>query len=99
MSEVPRARDYLHRARRMHKAEMSSAVYRLIGKALSYMTRRKQVRRAPPVRRPVTPLVRKGILQLAPTTLTMTQIARRVGLRNGGRVSEVLNPKKRRKRK
>ena len=58
------------------------------------MRRDRPVRRAPATRRPITRVIRQQIHVLSGTDLTEHEIANEVGIRNSGRVSEVLNGKR-----
>ena len=82
MSNIPLAREKLHQAAQ------------LIHEAIDLMTREPAVRRTPSKRTPITPRVRSKINRLALTALTMNEIAQKTGVRNQGRVSEVLNGKR-----
>ena len=67
----------------------------LLELALDEMWRAPSVRQAPRLRMQITPEIQSQVRALAYSTdMTMGQIADRVGLRNAGRVSEVLNNKR-----
>jgi hypothetical protein len=66
----------------------------LIEQALALMYRERPVRRAPAKTISITNGVRREIMRLARTRMTMNEIARVTGVRNQGRVSEVLNGKR-----
>lgn len=92
MSDIPRARELIEEA--LDLGTMDPEARQLIGEALELMYRERPVRRAPakPVR--LTYDVRREIHRLARTKLTMNEIARMTGVRNQGRISEVLNGKR-----
>jgi hypothetical protein len=91
MSNVVQAKKFLTEARLMHKRadELMRAAMRL-------MTREPPIRKGTKHRKvPVTPAMRVEILRLArDPNLTIHEIGNRVGLRNSGRVSEILNGKR-----
>ena len=91
-SDVPAARLDLQRA--LDHGDMDQLTRRLILSALRKMVRDKPIRRAPGKRKKITDRVRANIDQLARTDMTMTEIAYAVGVRNSGRISEVLNGKR-----
>jgi hypothetical protein len=67
----------------------------LMVEAMGLIKRQTPIRRARPVRVEITSEMREQIERLSrDKRLTQADIARRVGLRNGGRVSEVLNGKR-----
>jgi len=67
----------------------------LLEAALDASWRKPAVRQAPRLRLKITPEITSQVRALAYSTdMTMGQIAERVGLRNAGRVSEVLNGKR-----
>ena len=67
----------------------------LLEKALNETWRAPSVRQAPRLKMQITPEIKSQVRALAyATDMTMSQIADRVGLRNAGRVSEVLNNKR-----
>lgn len=91
MSNIPLARELLFEALEERRDER---VRDLINQALEEMFREKPVRFAPSKRVAITGSVRREIERLARTKLTMVEIARMTGVRNQGRVSEVLNGKR-----
>ena len=78
--------------------EMVSVAASLLARALALMKREPHVRRAPGKRQRITAAMRQKVIELARTKPTMTEheIAEAVGLRNAGRVSEILNRKRKR---
>ena len=69
-----------------------TAIRRQVRLALGHMTRHPAVRRVRSKPVLITPAMKTQIRLLARTTdMTAHQIANRVGVRNSGRVSEVLN--------
>jgi hypothetical protein len=74
--------------------DLPADVKRLLEQALLLMKRDRPVRRAPATRRPITHIIRRQIHVLSGTDLTEHEIANEVGIRNSGRVSEVLNGKR-----
>jgi hypothetical protein len=98
MSDIPAAREALKEAKKIK--DLPQDARNLINKALRLMWRDKAIRRAPGKPSNIGILKRAQIRHLARTTnMTMHQIAMSVGVRNSGRVSEVLNGKHRKKRK
>jgi len=91
MSNIVRAREIL---REVIADTSSNYIAERLGEALSLMTREKAVKKSRPVRVKITPHIRREIKSLAKQGLSHHSIATRVGLRNGGRVSEVLNGKR-----
>ena len=73
---------------------MSSDVRKHIKAALKLMTRSSPVRRVAGRKQYISPTLKRKIRKLARTGLTEHEIANVVGLRNNGRVSEVLNRKR-----
>ena len=93
MSNIPRARAILERLLASH--ELGPRAEREVQKAVALMTREKACRRAPEQPQKIDSEMRQRVKVLARTTnLTMTEIARRVGLRNSGRVSEIMHGKR-----
>lgn len=89
MSNIPRARDMV--AFVLAECEICDVARQSLKLALADMTRKKALRHAPAryVRR--TPQIEREVCRLADfTPLTTTEIAAKVGLRNGGRVTEIL---------
>jgi hypothetical protein len=90
MSNVIEARRFLTQARLMHKRgdELTRAAMRL-------MTREPPVRRGKAIKIKVTDAMRREIVELARNpSLTMHMIGEKVGVRNIGRISEILNGKR-----
>ncbi len=84
-SDVPRARTLLYKG-------LETRDWDYVVAALSLMTRAKAVRRAKRKQQPITAAQKRMVKQLvADTDLHMHEIANRVGLANGGRVSEIAN--------
>lgn len=94
MSNIPRARTILERV--LLDPSLSTATRRRISLALSLMTRVKYCRRAPAKRKVIDRKLRRQVRKLVTTRpeLTMHEIANAVGLRSGGRVSEVMHGKR-----
>jgi hypothetical protein len=92
-SDIPRARQILERA--LSYTDLN-IVRGEIRHALSFMTRVSAIRRAPAQRVVITAAKRKRIKKLARSypRATQHQIADAIGLRNSGRVSEVLHGKR-----
>lgn len=92
MSNIPKARELIEAIVEYVKDEqIRYTLYR----ALKLMKREPYIRRARPVRQVITAKMRRGIHKLNPDlNLTQVDIARRVGLRNQARVSEILNEKR-----
>lgn len=80
MSDIPSAREDLRRA------------LILLRRALSNMTRAKATRRAKTIRHPISEKEKALVIRLSQKhpNMTIHQIANRAGLRNSGRVSEIL---------
>ena len=67
----------------------------LTAAGMKLVRRQSPIRRARPVHVKITAGIRKQVAELSQNAkLTQWDIARRVGLRNGGRVSEILNGKR-----
>ena len=96
MSDVPKARGILQEMLLKYGAEdISPRARREITRALALMTREKAARRAPSLRQPIDKEMRLKVRTLWRTTnLTSHQIANRVGLRNSGRISEIVHGKR-----
>ena len=92
MSNIPRAREIL--AIVLAHGEIDAASRRQITRALRFMTRESPVRRSKPRHMPITADMRRQIRRLADSDMSQYDIAERVGLRNAGRVSEVLSGKR-----
>jgi predicted XRE-type DNA-binding protein len=58
------------------------------------MMRDKPIRRAKGMRVKITPALRKQVIALSKTGMSQHQITSKVGLRNSGRVSEILRKKR-----
>lgn len=82
MSEIVKARTFLATAR--HCLEMAEAL----------MTREPAVKKAPAKRIKITDVIRVQVKALAAEGKSNHEIAELVGLRNGGRVSEILTGKR-----
>jgi hypothetical protein len=82
-SNIPLARSLLTTA-------LAERDWRYVKKALSLMTRASPVRRAPPTHMRINGKQRAAVIALKHSDLTMHQIANKVGLANGGRVSEIM---------
>jgi AraC-like DNA-binding protein len=91
-SDVPLARLYLRIALDEYKMDIGARQYLLA--ALSLMTRASAVRRAPATLQRITPEMRRAVLNLQHTDLTIHEIANAVGLANSGRVSEIMTGKR-----
>jgi len=101
MSDIIKARELLKLAavQRRRAARLHSAADSNCAEALALMTRKPAVRRAYEETVTITPAIRRKVMRLAEDkSLTIADIARLVGLRNGGRVSEILNGKPKRRR-
>jgi ATP phosphoribosyltransferase regulatory subunit HisZ len=97
MSNMTRARELMDKARakRRRGMELFDEADELDAEARKLTFREPSVRRAREVETDITDEMREKIAILARNrSLTMHDIARRVGLRNGGRVSEILNGKR-----
>lgn len=92
-SNIVRARQYLILA---VKTKSRKDMVSLIQRALRRMYRAKRVRRAPAVKQVIDWRTRREVRYLARhyPKMTIHQIANRVGLRSGGRVSEILHNKR-----
>lgn len=91
MSDIPRARDLLNQIETMTDLTMIKRQVRI---ALSWMVRAQRIRRAPSRPVIITAATRKYIRKLARTDHTIHEIANLTGVRNSGRISEVLNGKR-----
>jgi hypothetical protein len=91
MSNIPRARELLHEVEQMANLLQ---IRRQVRRAIGLMTREPACRRAPSQPTIITPAVRQQIRRLRYSDLTIHQIANRTGIRNNGRISEVLNGKR-----
>jgi hypothetical protein len=88
--KVPRARDMLWEVIQQKHGYVPPAVCRVLKMALILMFREKAVRRVSGTPHKITMGERILIKRLARTDLTMVEIANRVGIKNQGRISEVL---------
>src|SRR4249920_1466212 len=98
MSDVPYARNIIIGVRKMPGVPRRAKLW--LGKALRNLWRDPPCRKAPskPVR--ITAKIRAKVRWLAANTkMTMLEIAHATGVRSQGRVSEVLNGKKKKKRR
>jgi len=88
MSDIPLARRVLKDAIRDGE-DLELAIRR----ALKYMTRVPYARKAPAKRKVITKSIRAGVKRMCKERkdLTVQEIATHYGLRNGGRVSEILH--------
>ena len=88
-SDIPKARALLMTALKLKD-------WRYVRAALPLMTRAKAVRRAKAKQKTITPAQKRAVFRIAaeePDT-HCHEIANRVGLANGGRVSEILTGKR-----
>jgi len=86
-SDIPKARALLITA-------LKEKDWRYVRAALPLMKRAKAVRRAPNKQKPITPAQKLAVRTLCRSDLTNHEIATRVGLANGGRVSEIITGKR-----
>ena len=91
MSDIPKARDLLNEIE--HMVDLLQ-IRRQVRRALGLMIRAPRIRRAPSRPVIITPTIRKYIFKLARTNHTIHEIANLTGIRNSGRISEVLNGKR-----
>jgi hypothetical protein len=90
----------IHRARNLiyevlNTCTLDTRAKSLLQLALDETWREPSVRQAPRLRMQITEETKAQVRSLARSTdMTMVQIADRVGLRNQGRVSEILNNKR-----
>lgn len=92
MSNIPQARAILEE---VIDYTDDYNIKRRLGKALQLMHRVSEIRRASEVRQVINSEMRAKVRNLVHTTdLTMHQVATKVGLRNGGRVSEIMHGKR-----
>jgi hypothetical protein len=92
MSNIPRARELVSQV--IQRIDDKNLKQKLIN-ALGMMTRAKYIRKARPVHQEITDAMRRKVWKLNPNlNLTQVDIARRTGLRNPARVSEILNEKR-----
>lgn len=92
MSDIPQARLILEQV--LEDDEIDLRARRRIHRALALLHREKCVRRAPPRYIRITERARETVRRLAHTKMTCNEIAAAAGLRNGGRVSEILHGKR-----
>ena len=92
MSNIPQARLLVSRVISFIN---DGEARRILKEALALMTREKYIRHARLVSQEITPEMKRRVRKLSKDlNLTETDIARRTGLRNAGRVSEILNGKR-----
>jgi len=96
MSDMARARVLMARSRSKMLEAMAliDEAHDLSRKAEALTVRASPVRRAPMEMEFISSDMREAVIDLAETEMTMHQIAEQVGLRNGGRVSEILRGKR-----
>jgi len=92
MSDIPRARGILEGLLRNY--QLPQPVQLAIAKALSLMQRDPPISRARGKAVAITPALKARVRALSAQGLSQAEIARRVGLPNAGRVSEILNGKR-----
>lgn len=92
MSDIPRARELIGTVLRNYTLPPGAAA--TIGKALSLMTREPPIRRARAKEVRITAAIRARVKELNRAGVPQAEIAQLTGLRNGGRVSEILNGKR-----
>lgn len=97
MSDIPRARRLLYEARQhltLAERELAHVGSKLL-QAATLLDREPQARRVKGKHVPITPKLRRAVIDLAANTkLTQEEIAQATGLRNAGRVSEILSGKR-----
>ena len=86
-SDIPRARSLL-------KTGLQTKDWRYVQAALKFMTRAKAVRKAPSKRQPITSRQKALARSLVHTDMTYHEIANKVGVANGGRISEIMTGKR-----
>ncbi|HEY2530297.1 MAG TPA: hypothetical protein VGJ20_20565 [Xanthobacteraceae bacterium] len=91
MSDIPRARELLQEVE--HMTDLLQ-IRRQVARALPLMIRERPSRHAPGRPTIITPATRKYIHKLARTDHTIHEIANLTGIRNNGRISEVLTGKR-----
>jgi hypothetical protein len=74
---------------------MDDGTRRWIKQALKLMTRESPVRRASPRRQRITDSQKIAARKLKYTDMTYHEIANKVGIPNGGRISEIMTGKRR----
>jgi hypothetical protein len=92
MSNIPKARAIIEGI--LKTADLDPVVRRQLHAAHMLMTREPAVRRARGAKTKIDRKTRRRVEVLAATDMTMHEIAHATGLRNAGRVSEVLNGKR-----
>lgn len=92
MSDIARARDLLIGVLNNYTLPPGAAL--TIAKALSLMKREAPVRRLRAGKVAIKPALKQRVRRLAARGLSQHEIAKRVGLPNAGRVSEILNGKR-----
>jgi hypothetical protein len=92
MSNIPLARGLLKTALQSKKTKIQMETF--IRLALWHMTRVKAVTRARKKPVKITAFIRKRVRFLAAQGKSQAAIARKVGLSNAGRVSEILHGKR-----
>ena len=88
VSNIPRARELLREIRVMTDL---TQIRRQVTRAIGLMVREPPCRRASPRTVRITPALRRRVRSLYRSDLTIHEIANVTGLRNNGRVSEILN--------
>jgi len=104
MSDVPYARDIITGVRKMPDVPRRAKLW--LGKALQQLWREPPIRKARPKPTRMSAAIRADIRRLASMTdrhgnpaMTMHEIADHVNVRNIGRISYVLNGKKKKRRR
>ncbi len=92
MADVPMAREILKLV--LSRAGLKQNDRADIQTALNLMTRASPVKRSKAKAVNITPKLRRQVTHLAAAGLSHHVIAEATGLRNGGRVSEILNGKR-----
>lgn len=92
MSDIVRAREILSGVLRNYTLPPGAALS--IAKALQLMNRAPAIRRSRAKKVTITPALKKRVRDLHRQGLSQHEIAKRVGLPNAGRVSEILNGKR-----
>ena len=92
-SNIPMAREIIQMV--LAICNLDAVTRRHLHRALALMTRAKPIRRAPAKRTKIDPPTRRKVHNLAHINeMTIHEIADATGLRNSGRVSEILNRKR-----
>ena len=89
MSDIPRARDLIQTV--LSNYPLPGGAAASLRKAVTLMVRRAPTKRAAAVRPRITGAVRAEVRRLASLGMSHHEIAQQLDLRNGGRVSEILN--------